>query len=141
LSLSGGANRLITQQVENLGGNIAVVRPGTGQTALADIAASSGVPAAASTLTEADATDLGSIEGVDSVAPLMIISGKISSQDQVVSSGVVVATNPSLIDISDIEIRDGQFMDSVTNKHAAVIGPQLAIDLFGTDQAIGNTFK
>src|SRR5690606_33285637 len=115
LSLSGGANRLITQQVENLGGNIAVVRPGTGQTALADITASSGVPAAASTLTEADSTDLGSIEGIDSVAPLMIISGKISSQDQVVSSGVVVATTPSLIDINDIEIRDGQFMDSVTN--------------------------
>lgn len=35
---------------------------------------------------------------------------------------------------------DGQFIDTVTNRDTAVVGNQLAIDLFGTDQAVGRTF-
>jgi putative ABC transport system permease protein len=37
-------------------------------------------------------------------------------------------------------MRDGQFIDSVTNKNTAVVGSKLSIDLFGTDQPIGQTF-
>lgn len=140
LALSQGATQLITRQIEDLGGNVAVVRPGSGHTALHDIAASSGTPAAASTLTEGDVETIKELPGVESVAPLMIISGNVKSKDRTVETATVVATTPSLINISGIEIRDGEFMNTVTNDRAAVIGQQLSIDLYGTDLSVGNTF-
>lgn len=140
LALSGGATQLIGRQIEDLGGNVAVVRPGTGQAALHDLTVSSGTPAAASTLTEKDIYSLEGLKGVESVAPLMIINGQVKSKDSTSDTATVVATTPSLIDISGLEMRDGQFMDSVTNEHAAVIGQQLSIDLYGTSQSVGNTF-
>ena len=140
LALSDGAAKLVSDQVEELGGNVAVVRPGTGRAALYDLTANSGTPAAASTLTENDVRSIESIPGVEAAAPLLIVSGSVRSQDSTVRDSTVVATTPSLVDISGLEVRDGQFMDSVTNEHAAVIGQQLSVNLYGTDQSIGNTF-
>ena len=140
MALSGGATQLVTRQVEDLGGNVAVIRPGTGRAALHDLTASSGAPAAASTLTETDLNSLQELQGVESIAPLMIINGQVKSKDHTSDTATVVATTPSLINISGLEMRDGQFMDSVTNEQAAVVGQQLSIDLYGTDQSVGNTF-
>lgn len=142
LSLSGGVSQVISKQIHALGGNIAIVRPG--------------LPArdqnnftnptieqtyTTSTITEEDLNDVQELDGVEAAAPLMIINGSVKDNDTTVSTGTIVATTPELATIAKLPIRDGQFIDNVTNRDTAVIGSQLSVDLFGTDQSIGQTFK
>lgn len=142
LSLSGGVSQVVSRQVSGLGGNIAVIRPGSP-------AGSSSVLSnptidrtyTASTLTEKDMLDIEEIEGVDGVAPLMVLGGSMRTEDSTVNNGSILATTPELKTIANLPVRDGQFIDSVTNRNTAVIGSQLSVDLFGTDQSIGQTFQ
>ncbi|MBH1980506.1 ABC transporter permease, partial [Candidatus Saccharibacteria bacterium] len=64
-----------------------------------------------------------------------------SSNNKQIIDAPIVATTPALQTISDLKIKDGQFIDNVTNQNTAVIGHQLSIDLFGSDQSIGQLFK
>jgi ABC-type antimicrobial peptide transport system permease subunit len=142
LSLSSGITQTISQQVEALGGNIAVIRPGAATKKTKSFINSSPQQTyTTSTLTEQDVDDIANIEGVEAIAPLMIINGSISSDTISTADGTILATTPDLATIAGLPIKDGQFIDSVTNKDTAVIGSRLSIDLFGTDQSIGQTFK
>lgn len=146
LALSSGASQLIDDQVTAVGGNIAVIRPGVPREvkSLKDIASPTGPESfTASSLNEQDFLKVEKIEGVTAAAPLMSISGSVKSQSSHITNTPIVATTPSLQEISNLEIPDGQgqFIDSVTNKSTAVIGHQLSIDLFGTDRSIGQTFE
>ncbi len=143
LSLSGGATKVISDQIADLKGNIAVIRPSSGlaNPRIDDITAPSGLAFAASSLTEDDIKGIQSIANVEAVAPIMIVSGSVRAGDKTPPHTPIVATTPDLIGISDLKMRDGQFIDSVTDQNTAVIGPQLSIDLFGTDQSIGQLFK
>jgi ABC-type antimicrobial peptide transport system permease subunit len=71
----------------------------------------------------------------------MIINGSPKTDDATVKQSMILATTPSFLSTANLTVRDGQFIDSVTNRDTAVIGPQLSIDLFGTDQPIGKIFK
>jgi putative ABC transport system permease protein len=143
LSLSGGATKIISDQVHGLGGNIAVIRPGAPvQPRFDDITSPGGLDFAASTLTSDDIDGIRSVPNVDAIAPLMTISGSVKNDNNVAPARTpIIATTPDLEGISDLTMRDGQFIDSVTNRDTAVVGTQLSIDLFGTDQSIGQTFK
>lgn len=143
LALSGGATKVITDQVDELGGNIAVIRPGQqlDPTKIDNITSPVNRSYATSSLTEQDVTSVQNIESVEKAAPLMLLGGSVRSGNNSPANTPIVATTPDLADITNLSIRDGQFIDSVTNKDTAVIGTQLSIDLFGTDQSIGQTFK
>lgn len=141
LALSSGASKIVGDQVTALGGNIAVIRPGTvSETPFEDLAEFPGRQNfAASTLTEYDLTSLKEIEHVDAVAPLMILTGGVKADSSAPSSTPIVATTPELAKISKLEVREGQFLDPTLNDNTAVIGPQLSIDIFGTEESIGKT--
>lgn len=141
LALSGGASKIVGDQVDALGGNIAVVRPGAlSETPLQDLAQ---FPArqhfAASTLTDIDLSIISDIDHVQAVAPLMILTGKVTGTTSAPTDTAIVATTPELAKISDLTIREGQFLDSQLLPDTAVIGPQLAINIFGTEESIGKT--
>ncbi len=143
LSLSGGVTKLVGTQIDNLGGNIAVVRPGVIEKDVNDFAnpTASGT-FTTSTLTEKDLRDIEATPGVKAAAPLMVLNGtmKANSSGTKPTNSTIVATTPALEEIVQLPIRDGQFIDTVTNQNTAVIGSQLSVDLFGTDQSIGQTF-
>lgn len=141
LALSGGITEIISHQVDALGGNIAVVRP-RAQSSHSDEISSSLVQQAfnTSTLSEEDLTDIKKVPGVAAASPLMIINGTLKSKSNSVTESTIMATTPAFADITNLSIRTGQFIDSVTNRDTAVVGPQLSIDLFGTDQPMGQTF-
>lgn len=141
LSLSGGVSQVISTQVDALGGNIAVVRPGLPTEGLDGFTnPTTEQTYTTSTLTEQDYTDIQEIENVGKAAPVMIINGTMKSSSSTVRQGTIVATTPELADIAQLSMRDGQFIDSVTDKNTAVVGSKLSIELFGTDQPIGQTF-
>lgn len=143
MSLSSGATKLVTNQVEQLGGSMAIVRPGSADRdlQLSNITASLGGSVPASSLTEGDSTAIKNIPGVAAAVPMMLLSGDVTAGDETPSNVSIVATTPDLPTITPLEMLEGQFIDSVTNKDTAVIGAQLSVELFGTEQSIGQTFR
>jgi len=142
LALSGGASKIVSNQVDSLGGNIAVIRPGKITNPATDITqVQPQHNYATSTLTESDIAYIKSIPHIKSVAPLMILSGTIKADSVAPNDSPIVATTPSLADISNLELRDGQFLDETINQNTAVIGAQLSINIFGTELSIGRTFN
>lgn len=139
LALSGGASKIVSDQVNEMGGNIAVIRPGhvetNGLEQLSNFSAQQNF--VTSTLTENDLKTLESIENIQNVAPIMIISGAVSGDSVAPQNTPVIATTPAFQEVSGLTVRDGQFLDPALNDNTVVIGPQLSINLFGTEQAIG----
>lgn len=141
LALGGGASKIVGDQVDSLGGNIAIIRPGIASKSLTDISyqAQGSSNYATSTLTEKDIELIRNTENIKSVAPLMILSGSIKAASAAPAGSSIVATTPDLADISELEIKHGQFLDKSVDKDTAVIGPQLSIDIFGTESSLGQT--
>lgn len=143
LALSGGIMKIIQGQVSSLGGNIILVRPGASSSEFSAnnlTAPNSQHSYGTSTLTEDDVDTISKLPGIKETAPLMVLTGSMKSKTQNLPNSLIIATTPGLADISGLKVRDGQFIDNITNENTAVIGSQLSIDLFGTDRPIGQTF-
>jgi len=138
LSLSGGANKIISDQINSLGGNIAVIRPGVKTDLITNITQSQTQNNyATSTLTEADITYITNAPHVQLVAPLMALSGAIKAESTAPDSSLIVATTPQLAEISNLKINEGQFLDETIGKNTVVVGVQLSINIFGTESSVG----
>jgi putative ABC transport system permease protein len=141
LALSSGASKIVTDQVNELGGNIAIIRPGVvSDTPLEDLAHLPGRQNfITSSLTENDLNVIQGIEHVQAAAPLMVLTGGVKADSTGPSSTPIVATTPELALINNLEVREGQFLDYELTSNTAVIGPQLSVDIFGTEQSIGKS--
>lgn len=141
LALSSGVAHMIGGQIAGHSGRLIVVRPGLQNrdpNAIMNPVAQQSF--STSTLTEADAEALANTEGIETTVPVMTINGTLKSNTDKVEDNVVLATTPGFSEVANITMRSGQFLDAVTDNNTAVIGQQLAIDLFGTDLPIGSTF-
>lgn len=141
LALSAGASKVVGDQVDALGGNIAVIRPGApSDDPIKSLTQTKiGREYAASTLTEGDLALIRSIDGVKAAAPMMILSGTVKADNTAPESTPIVATTPEFDDISDLKIRSGQFIDTDISPNTAVVGTQLSINIFGTEEPLGKT--
>ena len=144
LALSTGVTQIVGNQVDELGGNIAVVRPGASSpdNPLANISElAKDRRFATSTLSQADIAAIEALDNVSNVAPLMVLSGAVSGSSEGPSDTPIVATSPAFEKISDLTVQEGQFLDPGLDIKAAIVGPQLSVDLFGTEGAIGKTVR
>lgn len=142
LALAHGVSLEVSRQVDDIGGNVAVIRPGVESANFTETLTSPVAPHKfnTSTLTEADVKAIDKLDKKLSVAPIMTLDGTLRANGHEVKNGTVVATTPELVETSRLEIDEGQFIDAVTTQEAAVVGYQMAIDLFGTENPIGQTF-
>jgi ABC-type transport system, involved in lipoprotein release, permease component len=143
LSLSGGVQRLIGEQIESAGGNIMVVRPESNRQVNDKNVFSKLTTTqtyAGSSLTEKDVESISKIEAVTHVAPLSVIEMNLKADNEV-SAVSIVATNSSLNDILQLPIKDGQFFDSSFTGKTVVIGHDLALNLYDTTSVIGKTLR
>lgn len=142
LSLSSGVSSLVSHQVEDIGANLAVVRPEAPRTGFADLNNPISRNAyTTSPITEDDLETIRDLRETKLAAPLMTISANIRTKTAQPKQSTLVATTPELEQINQFKLGDGQFIDSVTLENTAVIGTQLSIDMFGTEQSIGKTFQ
>ena len=143
LALSAGANTIVSSQVDALGGNIAVVRPGSLEENAMDDISSFTTPEhfAVSSLTDNDVATIEKIPNVTAAAPLMVLRGTVSGTSQGSPNTPIVATTPALEIVNNLAVTEGQFLDPTLSPTTAVIGPQLSVDVFGTEQAIGKTIR
>lgn len=144
LSLSQGVTGLIKHQVDRTDGTVVLVRPGyPSQQNSTDFGNPLGNTSyGTSTLSRGDVTDVKKIPGVQAVAPLMLISGIMKSPEHPKGElGTIVATSPQFASINHITMESGGFLDGATSPNTAVIGQQLAVDLFGTQSPLGQQFS
>lgn len=139
LSLAAGVTSSVDRQVEQIGGNVAVIRPGVAD--LGDIE----FPIKSeeyntSSLTAGDVVAIQKANKGLAVAPIMKIDTTLSTKKNSVTA-TVVATSTDLADTTNLPIRSGQFIDEENYANVAVVGLQLAIDLFGTDDPVGQQFR
>lgn len=139
LALSAGASKVVSDQVDALGGNIAVIRPGA---SITDPLSGLTQPKtqrdfAASTLTETDLTAVSRIAHVAQAAPLMILGGSVRADSVAPDNTPIVASTPELATISGLKVESGQFLDTRVSPDTVVVGAQLSVDVFGTEQSIG----
>lgn len=140
LALSAGATEIVSSQVDALGGNIAVIRPGAETNdVIQQVTQVGSSQYAASTLTDVDVTAIEQLQHVKAVAPIMVLQGTVSGSTVGPATTPIVATTPQLETVSELSVQDGQFLDPTLDPNTAVIGTQLSVDLFGTEQSIGKT--
>ena len=138
MALAQGVTSEVNRQVEQVGGNVAVIRPGV------EVSQDLTRPILpqqfnTSSLTESD-VDAIILENEDLiVAPIMTMDATLHNRETDLAA-TLVATTPSFVETTDLPIDQGQFLDQSTGDNVAVIGRQLAIDLFGTDTPIGQRF-
>lgn len=138
LSLTDGVTDSVRQQVSNIGGNIAIIRPGTATTNQAPVLTPETYNT--STLNETDLSVIAAAAPNAAIAPIMQVTAALRSGDTTIPNGTIIATTPDLAKTTQLPVADGQFIDETTAMQTAVVGTQLSIDLFGTDNSIGKTF-
>ena len=136
-----GLRGSIGQQADDLGENLIAITPG--QTVVKDVDgniteinpfSSSGL----STLTENDLVDLESLEGVDAIAPQMIVSGLVTADGRQANGATTLATNGDLPEALDLKLRDGAFFGNRSGLRTAVIGDGIQ-QQFSETVGVGST--
>ncbi|MEO5499199.1 MAG: ABC transporter permease, partial [Candidatus Saccharimonadales bacterium] len=140
LALGEGVRQAVSAQVDRLNGNVIIVKPGSSD--VAGITAFSPYNTAlTTTLTERDFNSVKTLEGIRDIAPVMMLSGSIRTDSGDAANVPILATSESLTRTLGLTVRSGQFIDSGTSRDTVVLGQQLAINLFGTDQARGQSIQ
>ena len=139
LSLVSGATSFLGNQVAESGDKIMLVRPSaqisSSDVLLSDLQNIESIEP----LTEHDFKALSEI-GETAIASMSLarVDLRPGNDDGTVKSATLVGTNPSLLPIAGLEMFDGEFIGPGSGANSLVLGHQLAIDMFGTEHAIGS---
>ena len=139
LALASGASGFLRGQMTTVAESTALVRSNaTAASAEAPLASLQSIQAT-STLTEKDAHDIERIPNA-TVAPMALLHTDLKAKEATVSGqrATLIGSNSNLMTIAKLHLIDGQFIAADSGTSGIVMGYQLAIDLFGTEHAIGN---
>ena len=143
LSLTGGIDRLISTNSNKEYANLILVRPSTTKSVTDNIIdeLTFNNQYVKSNLTLEDVETISKIKEVYAVAPLAISNSAITVNDRVHQGTSIVATNADLEKILGLHIKNGQFLDYSLRENVAVIGYDIATQMFGGTEAITKTFS
>lgn len=142
LSLTGGINQLIGASSDKDNANLILVRPSNGKEVTDNIIdeLTSTSQYSKSNLTIEDIAAIKEVNQVKSVAPIAISNSAITIAGKAYQSTTIVATNNDLQDILGFHLKSGQFLDYSLRKNVAVLGYNIAEQVFGTTEATTRTF-
>lgn len=142
LSLMGSVNRLINKEVDSLGSDLILVRPAVHRNNVDSIISelTSASQYLGSNLTLSDVDTIKKLDNVTAAAPLAASVNTLKGE-HTVDSATVVATNEDIQPILNLTLHTGSFISNDFSQNTAVIGHSLALDLFRTEDAIGQTFS
>ena len=137
-SLSGGVSSMISNQIMSEGGALAVIRPkeltANNKNVITSLATSRAFTQ--SSIKDEDLGLVSKAKDVSAVAPLANFSAKLKGDGEEKYANLL-ATSPNIDQTTSLKVREGQFIAESANANTVVIGDQMAIDLFGTTQALG----
>jgi putative ABC transport system permease protein len=143
VSLGEGLKQQISGQINQLGSDVITVRSGklVSRSNSGDI---DGVNLLAflstSTLTSEDINALGNIKSVDSVVPINFVTSSAKSDTNSSDNLFVEGTTYQMADVLHRKVQYGDFFDEESaDKNVAVIGSNVAHNLFGELNPVGQT--
>lgn len=149
VGLGDGIKQQIVQQSNQYGSDLITIRPGVvqkpnGIKGLANSDLLFGL-SSISGLLPADVAAVRSTPGVKNAAPLGIISGAVQATtgptNVTLPNALVIATNSDLPSVLNQKISSGSFFaPTAEGTDVAIIGQQVANDLFEQTAPLGNTF-
>lgn len=145
VSVGNGMKQQVTGQIDQFGKNLIMIRPGQAADSSAkQMLSNSDIlfgRTALSGLSSQDYQIVQQTKGVKNVAPLGIISGQVVSSDNVaMPNNLIIATTPDLPSALNQSIHYGSFFDDESELSSAVIGQQVAYNMFGQRAPLGKTF-
>lgn len=142
LALGEGAKDDLRGQALRAGNNILTVRPGKSvRDALGNIMSYNYLAAfGASTLTEHDLEAVEAVPGVQSASPFMLVTGSVTAGNRHADTTTeIIGTTDKAATTLGLHMRSGQFVTAGLTRQTAVLGQDVALQLFGSDVAIGQT--
>lgn len=142
VSLGTASQQAIQSQIQSLGANLLTVMPGSSST--------EGVRSAAGSRTTLTYDDAKAIANASQITTIASVSPEFSSRSQVTTSASntntqVNGVTPAYAGVHKVEISTGRFIsdaDVTALSKVAVIGPQVASDLFSTaSDPIGQSLR
>lgn len=140
LALGEGAKNMVRGQIAQLGEDMLTVRPGKAiRDAQGNVTNYNFLAAlSSSTLTEHDLKTIQQTQGIIAAAPLMLVTGSVSTEEKPSSHGTIIATTPDSFEVLRLAMRRGEFISPNTPRNTVVLGDSLALQLLGSDVAIGH---
>ncbi len=139
ISIGQGAKFEITQSIQGLGSNVLTVMPGG--TRIGAVFMGRGT---AQTLKEEDVNVLKTIEGVVDVVPIIQRTLQIVAPNGNNTRTSIIGASPEIFAVREISIEAGSTFNEEqmrNNSRVAVLGKNIANDLFGEEEAIGKTVR
>jgi putative ABC transport system permease protein len=138
LSIGKGVKQQVAGQINQLGKDVIVIRPGQGDTAATTSGAFRGLQA--TSLTEQDVETIRQTAGVERAVPLGVSGGFAEVNGKRLNGGTVIATSDELPDTLDRKIEFGTyFTQGDLNRNVVVVGRGVAEELFEENVPIGRT--
>lgn len=143
LSLGEGAKQTIRQQVKQMGDDALTIRSGKGTRDSGGNLINYNFWAAlgTSTISEYDLKTIEETQGVKVASPIMAITGSIrdGESNEPLKNTSIIATNTSFNQVANLKVHSGDFLDATADRNTVVLGQDLAIEILGSDTAIGHT--
>lgn len=143
LALTNGARELNTKDLTNYHPGTILIRPTEGEQSIEQtLFNNTAFWTAAHGLPANDLEVLAKIPEVDKVAPILPFHARLQSAHHELNTQLVIGSTPSLPHTTKIEVDTGQFLTDDILPNSAVVGSELAQQLFDTTKnAVGQTFK
>ncbi len=141
LSLGEGLKRQVVGEINNKSSNVLTIRSGklvdsSSKTDQLNLLAF----LSASTLTTKDYEAVAGLTSVDKAAPINFVTNSASGDQGELNNIYVLGTSPALLDITNQKINYGSFITpEETGENVAVIGSDIAEQLFGRLNPLGST--
>ncbi|GBD10508.1 Macrolide export ATP-binding/permease protein MacB [bacterium HR23] len=135
MSIGRGARQTVTEQIQGIGSNLLFVTPGQ-----ATVGRVAGAASLASLTTE-DAANLANLPSVSAAVPRVsffgqVVNGPLNARAQ------IVGTLPQYLEVRNFQVAQGSFIEeehTITGALVAVLGANIAAQLFPNDDPIGKT--
>ena len=128
VAIAQGANVQVTSSIENLGTNLLTVNINSRRT---------------NPLTSAGLDELSQNDSIAAVAPILTTSGTAKAGIVTYDEGSIQGTVPGYEEIRGLSLASGRFLtqpDIDNRSMVAVLGSEAAEEMFGTTDAVGETF-
>ena len=128
VAIAQGANVQVTSSIENLGTNLLTVNINSRRT---------------NPITSAGLEELSQSESIAAVAPILTTSGTAKAGIVTYDEGSIQGTVPGYEEIRGLSLASGRFLtqpDIDNRSMVAVLGSEAAEEMFGTTDAVGETF-
>lgn len=143
LSLSEGAKITVSNEIHRMGDNVLTVRSGKGTRDSKGNLTDYNYWAAlgATTISEYDLKTTQDTPGVKIASPVMAITGSVRTEPEgePIKNTNILATNVDFAQAAGLKVHSGEFLDDSANRNTVVLGQDLAVQMLGSDTAIGNS--